>query len=51
MLGYPQGWVTDTPTIRRTVMLRLLGNSVQSQQAEYALRLLLERIETGVNAA
>jgi DNA (cytosine-5)-methyltransferase 1 len=41
MMGYPEGWVTDV-TDRRTDALRMLGNAVVPQQAELALRMLLE---------
>lgn len=41
MMGYQEGWVTDV-TDRRTDALRMLGNAVVPQQAELALRMLLE---------
>lgn len=41
MMGLPQGWVTDVP-IKRNSHLKALGNGVVPQQAEAALRILLE---------
>jgi DNA (cytosine-5)-methyltransferase 1 len=40
MMGLPGGWVTDTG-LSRTQQLKMLGNGVVPQQAEYALELLL----------
>lgn len=37
MMGLPQGWVTDTPGLSRSQMLKALGNGVVPQQAAYAL--------------
>lgn len=37
MMGLPAGWVTDVPGLSRTAQLKLLGNGVVPQQAEYAL--------------
>ena len=44
MMGLPQGWVTDVPDLKRKGQLHSLGNGVVPQQAEMALRLLLNRI-------
>lgn len=44
MQGLPEGWVTDVPGLTRRGQLHSLGNGVVPQQAEMALRLLLERI-------
>ena len=41
MMGLPKGWITDLP-IPRTQQLKLLGNGVVPQQAELALKTLLE---------
>ena len=41
MQGLPDGWVTDTPGITRNDMLKALGNGVVPQQAEAAIRWLL----------
>jgi DNA (cytosine-5)-methyltransferase 1 len=43
LMGLPDGWVTDTPGLTRSAMLRALGNGVVWQQAAYALRLLHDR--------
>jgi DNA (cytosine-5)-methyltransferase 1 len=40
-MGWPAGWVTDVPGITRNDQLKICGNGVVPQQAEYALRLLL----------
>ena len=39
MMGLPTGWVTDTG-LSRAQQLKMLGNGVVPQQAEYALELL-----------
>ena len=39
MMGLPEGWVTDTG-LSRAQQLKMLGNGVVPQQAEYALELL-----------
>lgn len=44
MMGTPEGWVTDVPGLSRKGQLHALGNGVCPQQAEMALRLLLNRI-------
>lgn len=43
MMGLPAGHVTAVPGLPRNAMLHALGNGVVPQQAEAALRLLLER--------
>ena len=45
MMGLPSGWVTDAPGITRNEALKLCGNGVVPQQAEAALRVLLDRME------
>ena len=45
MMGLPAGWVTDIPGITRNEALKLCGNGVVPQQAEAALRVLLDRME------
>jgi DNA (cytosine-5)-methyltransferase 1 len=40
MMGLPVGWVTDC-NLSRSQQLKMLGNGVVPQQAEYALELLL----------
>lgn len=45
MQGLPGGWVTDVPGLSRNAMLKALGNGVVPQQAELALRLLLDRAD------
>lgn len=44
MMGLPDGWITDTG-LTRNDELKACGNGVVPQQAEYALRILLEGIE------
>jgi DNA (cytosine-5)-methyltransferase 1 len=44
MMGLPQGWITDVG-LTRNEELRLAGNGVVPQQAELALRLLLNSDE------
>ena len=41
MMGLPEGWVTDVG-LSRSQQLKILGNGVVPQQAEYALELLWE---------
>lgn len=43
LMGLPSGWVTDVPGLTRNEMLKALGNGVVPQQAEAALRILLNR--------
>jgi len=45
MMGVPVGWVTDVPALTRNDQLRALGNGVVPQQAQLALRLLLDGLE------
>ena len=42
MMGLPAGWVTDVPGLTRGEQLKALGNGVCPQQAELALRAMLE---------
>ncbi|WP_405531580.1 DNA cytosine methyltransferase [Streptomyces avidinii] len=51
MLGWPDGWVVDTPGLTRGAMLRAIGNGVCPQQAEAAIRLLAARASTTAAAA
>lgn len=44
MMGLPAGHVTGVPGIPRAAQLKALGNGVVPQQAEAAVRLLLDRI-------
>lgn len=44
MMGLPDGWVTGVG-LNRSQEMRLIGNGVVPQQAEHALKILLERIE------
>jgi len=41
MMGWPEGWVTDVPGIKRSDALRIVGNGVCPQQATAALAYLL----------
>ena len=43
MMGLPEGHVTGTPGVSRVQQLRMLGNGVVPQQAEAAVRKLMER--------
>lgn len=43
-MGLPAGHVTGVPGIPRAAQLKALGNGVVPQQAEAAVRLLLDRI-------
>ncbi|MER7515912.1 DNA cytosine methyltransferase [Streptomyces sp. NPDC126499] len=43
LMGLPAGHVTDVPGLTRTQQLKALGNGVVPQQAEAALRMLLDR--------
>ena len=44
MMGLDSGWVVDSD-LTRNEMLRMLGNGVVPQQAELALRILLEGVD------
>jgi DNA (cytosine-5)-methyltransferase 1 len=43
MMGLPKGWITDAG-LSRAQQLKMLGNGVVPQQAEYALELLCDAI-------
>ena len=43
LMGLPAGHVTSVPGLTRTAQLKALGNGVVPQQAEAAIRLLLDR--------
>jgi DNA (cytosine-5)-methyltransferase 1 len=45
MMGLPEGHVTDVPDLSRNDQLKALGNGVVPQQAEAALRYLLNALE------
>lgn len=42
MMGLPDGWITDVPGITRTEAIKACGNGVVPQQAQAALRVLLD---------
>jgi DNA (cytosine-5)-methyltransferase 1 len=42
MMGLPEGHITAVPGLSRNQMIKLAGNGVVPQQAEYALRQLVE---------
>jgi DNA (cytosine-5)-methyltransferase 1 len=44
MMGLPAGWITDAG-LTRTEELKACGNGVVPQQAELALRILLEGVD------
>lgn len=44
LMGLPAGHVTDVPGLSRSAQLKALGNGVVPQQAEAAVRLLLDRV-------
>lgn len=46
MMGVPAGWITDVPGVTDNEALKMAGNGVVRQQAEAALRLMLNRMET-----
>lgn len=57
MMGLPAGHITDVPAAPgmtdsglRNARLKALGNGVVRQQAVYALRLLLARLDSEVAA-
>ncbi|WP_438489515.1 DNA cytosine methyltransferase [Streptomyces sp. S186] len=43
MMGLPEGWVTETPGLTRSAMLKALGNGVVRHQAVAGIQLLHER--------
>lgn len=43
MMGLDEGWVTEVPGIARANQIKILGNGVVPQQAEAALRVLVDR--------
>lgn len=45
MMGAAPGWITDVPGVTDNEALRMAGNGVVQQQAEAALRLMLQRME------
>ncbi|MFE0692856.1 DNA cytosine methyltransferase [Streptomyces sp. NPDC058869] len=51
LMGLPDGWVTCTPGLTRSAMLRALGNGVVRQQAVAALPLLAGRATSTAAAA
>ncbi|WP_018522920.1 MULTISPECIES: DNA cytosine methyltransferase [unclassified Streptomyces] len=51
LMGLPDGWVTCTPGLPRSAMLRALGNGVVRQQAVAALHLLASRATPTAAAA
>jgi DNA (cytosine-5)-methyltransferase 1 len=44
LMGLPAGWVTDVPGITRNEALKALGNGVVPQQAEAAVRFLIDHL-------
>jgi DNA (cytosine-5)-methyltransferase 1 len=46
MMGLPEGWITDVG-LSRNDELKACGNGVVPQQAELALRVLLEGVDLG----
>jgi DNA (cytosine-5)-methyltransferase 1 len=46
LMGLPDGWVTDV-SVSTNEALKMLGNGVVPQQAEAAIRCLVERMEGG----
>lgn len=45
MMGLPEGWVTEVPDVTRANQLKMLGNGVVPHQAEYALKIMTERVK------
>lgn len=50
-MGLPDGWVTGTPGLTRSAMLRALGNGVVRLQAAAALVVLHQRAVADDQAA
>jgi DNA (cytosine-5)-methyltransferase 1 len=50
-MGLPAGHVTAVPGLSRNAQLKALGNGVVPQQAEAAIRLLLDRATAHQHAA
>ena len=46
LMGLQPGWVTQVPGLRRTQMIKMLGNGVVPLQAATAIRELMERLDT-----
>lgn len=46
MMGLPEGWVTDTPGLKRADYLTACGNGVVPQQAAHALTRILNSLHT-----
>jgi len=44
MMGAPAGWITDVPGVTDNEALKMAGNGVVRQQAEAAMRLMLDRL-------
>lgn len=51
MMGWPAGWVTDAPGVTRNEALSICGDGVIPQQAEAAVRHLLQLRDTYARAA
>jgi len=47
MMGFPHGWVCDTPGLSRNDHLRLLGNGVVPQQGVEGIRRLILAADGG----
>ncbi|WP_285647825.1 hypothetical protein [Lentzea sp. NBRC 102530] len=47
-MGLPEGHITDVDRLSINEMLKLVGNGVVPQQAEYAVRELLTHLEAAV---
>ncbi len=45
LMGLQPGWVTQVPGLRRTQMIKMLGNGVVPLQAATAIRELMERLD------
>lgn len=50
-MGWPAGWVTDVPDVTRNEALSICGDGVVPQQAEAAVRHLLQLRDTYARAA
>ena len=51
LMGLPAGWITDVPGITRNEALKACGNGVVPQQAEAAIRWLMQYVPASVRAS
>ncbi|MFI7678544.1 DNA cytosine methyltransferase [Actinophytocola sp. NPDC049390] len=51
LMGLPAGWISEVPGLSINEQLKLVGNGVVPQQAEHAIRWLVDQIATAQAAA